>query len=202
MLTADANQIPVNRERSELEVPDDSDLVRAAQKGDRASFGQLYEKYGRMVHGLLLAKIPAHAVDDLTQDVFMKALRQLMTLRDHARFGAWLGAIARNLANDYYRRSVPEESLAKDGEASDPADPRSVADQEESARVLDVIRNLPEAYRETLILRLVEGMSGPEIAARTGMTAGSVRVNLHRGMEQLREKLRPQPRKQPDGEVQ
>ena len=56
--------------------------------------------------------------------------------------------------------------------------------------VLAVIRSLPEAYRETLILRLVEGMTGPEIAARTGLTAGSVRVNLCRGMQQLREKLR------------
>ena len=52
-----------------------------------------------------------------------------------------------------------------------------------------MIRSLPEAYRETLILRLVEGMTGPEIAARTGLTAGSVRVNLYRGMQQLREKL-------------
>jgi RNA polymerase sigma-70 factor (ECF subfamily) len=55
--------------------------------------------------------------------------------------------------------------------------------------VLRAIRELPEAYRETLILRLVEGMSGPEIATRTGLTPGSVRVNLHRGMKQLREKL-------------
>jgi RNA polymerase sigma-70 factor (ECF subfamily) len=51
--------------------------------------------------------------------------------------------------------------------------------------------SLSETYRETLILRLVEGMTGPEIAARTGMTHGSVRVNLHRGMEQLRAKLSP-----------
>ena len=49
--------------------------------------------------------------------------------------------------------------------------------------------SLSETYRETLILRLVEGMTGPEIAARTGMTHGSVRVNLCRGMEQPRAKL-------------
>jgi len=53
--------------------------------------------------------------------------------------------------------------------------------------------SLSETYRETLILRLVEGMTGPEIAARTGMTHGSVRVNLHRGMEQLRAKLSADP---------
>lgn len=56
----------------------------------------------------------------------------------------------------------------------------------EAARALEAIRALPQAYRETLMLRLVEGMSGPEISARTGLTPGSVRVNLHRGMQMLR----------------
>jgi RNA polymerase sigma-70 factor (ECF subfamily) len=55
--------------------------------------------------------------------------------------------------------------------------------------VLRAIRSLPEAYRETLALRLVEGMSGPEIAEQTGLTPASVRVNLHRGMLLLKEKL-------------
>ncbi len=54
---------------------------------------------------------------------------------------------------------------------------------------LAVLRTLPETYREPLMLRLVEGMTGPEIAARMGLTHGSVRVNLHRGMRMLREKL-------------
>ena len=51
------------------------------------------------------------------------------------------------------------------------------------------MKSLPSAYRETLLMRLVEGMTGPEIAEATGLTPGSVRVNLHRGMKQLREKL-------------
>ena len=59
----------------------------------------------------------------------------------------------------------------------------------EALDALAVIRTMPEAYRETFVLRLVEGMTGPEIAARTGLTPASVRVNLHRGMKQLRERL-------------
>ena len=55
--------------------------------------------------------------------------------------------------------------------------------------MLEAIRGLPEAYREPLILRLVEGMTGPEISARVGLTPDSVRVNLHRGMKLLRERL-------------
>lgn len=59
----------------------------------------------------------------------------------------------------------------------------------EAARALRAIRELPDTYRETLIMRLVEGLSGPEIAERTGMTPDSVRVHLHRGMKLLRERL-------------
>jgi RNA polymerase sigma-70 factor (ECF subfamily) len=59
----------------------------------------------------------------------------------------------------------------------------------EALEALRAIATLPDAYRETLLLRYVEGMTGPEIAARTGLTEGSVRVNLHRGMRLLRERL-------------
>ena len=59
----------------------------------------------------------------------------------------------------------------------------------ESFAAMDAIRNLPEAYRETLTMRLVEGMTGPEIARQTGLTPDSVRVNLCRGMKLLREAL-------------
>ena len=59
----------------------------------------------------------------------------------------------------------------------------------EAFEVLAIMRSLPETYRETLMLRLVEGMTGPEIAGRTGLTEASVRVNLCRGMKLLRERL-------------
>jgi RNA polymerase sigma-70 factor, ECF subfamily len=170
--------------------------VAAAQGGDRAAFGRLYERYARMVHGVLLAKVPVRDVDDLVQDVFIRALRGLSTLRETGSFGAWLAVIARNMARDYHRRTVLEEPLADD--ASDRGIQRGVSSEDHdgpAAAVLDAVRSLPDAYRETLILRLVEGMTGPEIAARTGLTPGSVRVNLHRGMEQLRAKLSEGPRR-------
>jgi len=168
----------------------DSSLVLAAREGDRAAFGGLYARYARMVHGILLARVPASDVDDLVQDVFLRALPRLCDLRDVARFGPWLAAITRNRANDYYRQTrtvaAVTESLPED-EAELPA--ANTSSNAEAAVILTFVRSLPDAYRETLILRLVEGMTGPEIAARTGLTPGSVRVNLYRGMQQLREKL-------------
>ena len=177
-------------EPSALEVSEDATWVAAARDGDSAAFGQLYERYARMVHGVLLAKVPVSEVDDLVQDVFIRALRRLSSLRETASFGAWLAAIARNVAHDYHRRSVPEEPLPDDASDQEIQCGTSGGGQDcASAAILEVVMSLSEAYRETLILRLVEGMTGPEIAARTGMTHGSVRVNLHRGMEQLRAKL-------------
>jgi len=150
--------------------------------GDRDAFGRLYERFGPMVHGVLLARVPFAEVDDLVQDVFLSAFLRLSTLRAPAAFGPWLAAIARNRAVDYHRRP-PVEPIGDDVPAPDE---RS---QTEALAVLAVIQSMPTAYRETLVLRLVEGMTGQEIADRTGLTPASVRVNLHRGMKRLREAL-------------
>ena len=102
------------REQSASEASEDAMLVDAARHGDRAAFGRLYERYARMVHGVLLAKVQPGEVDDLVQDVFMMALRRLSTLREAGSFGAWLAVIARNRANDYHRRSLPKDQLGDD----------------------------------------------------------------------------------------
>ena len=171
----------------------DEALVRAAQQGDRSAFGALYSRYARMVHGILLCRVPRAAVEDLVQDVFLQALPGLGSLRDVSRFPSWLAAIARNRAMDFHRHSHRHEEFneesAEDGPNTTPANRHIPHTNVEAQAVLNAILSLPEAYREPLILRLVEGMTGPEIAARTGLTHGSVRVNLHRGMQQLREIL-------------
>lgn len=161
-------------------------LVEAVRRGESEAFGQLYALYAPMVHGILLARVPYREVDDLVQDVFLTALRRLDTLRESAAFGGWLAMITRNRAIDFHRRSRETEELPEELPEQSHAEKEA---EEEASRTLEVVRSLPEAYRETLVLRLVEGMTGPEIAARTGLTPASVRVNLHRGMKMLREKL-------------
>jgi RNA polymerase sigma-70 factor, ECF subfamily len=94
------------------------------------------------------------------------------------------------MAKDYYRQPRVQRECTDDSSTADAsALPDEQAQTNEAAEILESVRSLPEAYRETLILRLVEGMTGPEIAAKTGLSHGSVRVNLNRGMQQLREKL-------------
>jgi RNA polymerase sigma-70 factor (ECF subfamily) len=158
-------------------------LIRRAAEGDRSAFGELYVRYARMVHGILLARVPPAEAEDLVQDVFLSAMKQLRGLRTAAAFRGWLGAIARRRAIDYFRearRHAPLDQQTQQERGSAVGAPEAFA-------ALDAIRSLPEAYRETMILRLVEGMTGPEIAQRTGLTPDSVRVNLCRGMKILRD---------------
>ena len=170
--------------RTETVPSGEGSLVAAVRDGNQEAFEKLYGRYAPMVHGVLLARVPRDEVDDLVQDVFLIALRKIHSLREEAAFGGWLATIARNRAVDYYRQRPKTEDL--NDEIPDAA---STEEASEAARALAAVRSLPEAYRETLILRLVEGMTGPEIAERTGLTPASVRVNLHRGMKLLREKL-------------
>jgi len=135
-----------------------------------------------MVHAVLLSHVPAGDVDDLAQEVFLQAWRQLHALRDPLAFGGWLRQIALHRSADHLRRAHYTEQL--DWRLA------CAPNDREAWFLLAEVRRLPEAYRETLVMRFVEGLTGPEIAELTGLTPGSVRVNLHRGVEVLRARLK------------
>jgi RNA polymerase sigma-70 factor (ECF subfamily) len=168
---------PRARARRPRPEPSDAELVEAAVAGQREAFGELYVRHARLVNAIVLVRAPAGEARDLVHEVFAAALRQLPTLRDPSAFAPWIAAIARKLAA-LQRRSA-RTILPMEDQPVEAPPPEAFA-------VLDALRRLPEAYRETVALRLVAGMTGPEIAARTGMTPGSVRVNLCRGLKILR----------------
>jgi RNA polymerase sigma-70 factor, ECF subfamily len=157
-------------------------MIEKICAGDEQAFGEFYRLYAPMVHSVVLARTAYDEVQDITQEVFLSAYRNIHTLRDKNAAGPWLAMIARNQVAEFYRRAKPSEELSEDLRE----DKRS---QMEANEVLAAIRVLSDTYRETLIMRLVEGMTGTEIAERTGMSHESVRVNLYRGMKLLREKL-------------
>jgi len=162
--------------------------VRLARTGDRPAFETLYARFAPVVHGIAVAHCGPGLAEDVTQEVFVTVLQRLPLLRDDAAFPGWLCTAARNAAVDARRKNLRRSATAELPELAgvEPAPMTAAADQESSAQVLACVQQLPDAYRETLVLRLVEGLTGPEIAARTGLTPGSVRVNLTRGMAQLR----------------
>src|SRR5207237_9879071 len=123
----------------------DEALVGAAQGGDHAAFGQLYQRYARMVHGILLARVPRIVAEDLVQDVFLQALPSLSTLRDASRFGPWLAAIARNRATDFHRRAKSNSSLDDQTAAKESPDTAQHAlALEDSLPLLQATRALPD----------------------------------------------------------
>lgn len=158
--------------------------VALAKAGNQAACTQLYRRYLPLVHGVLLSRFRPAVADELTQECFALAFGRLAQLREASQFGAWISSIARHLRGPDRARE-----LALDEHFDVPDAHAEPALHAEAARMLTCIRNLPEAYAETMALRLIEGLSGAEIAQLTGLTAESVRVNLHRGMRKLREQI-------------
>ncbi len=170
-----------------------ADLVRAAQRGDRVATAELYARFHRAVHAVVLAHARYADAADLVQDVFVAALRSLADVEDAAAFPGWLMSIARNTAIDHLRKRARQAGQRHTLTAisSTTAVAENSSPSADANRVLQALLTLPDAYRETLIMRLLEDLTGPEIAERTGLAPGSVRVNLHRGMELLRAALTP-----------
>jgi len=156
-------------------------VVTAAKAGDRSAFAELYRRFHRAVHGMVLARVAYGDAADLVQDVFAIALERLSELADSSAFPGWILSIARNRSINHAQQARPSDELVDL--------PAPITRRAEVAQALAALRALPDAYRETMILRFVEGLTGPEIAEQTGLSAGSVRVNLHRGMRLLRERL-------------
>ena len=138
------------------------------------------------MHGIAVSHCGIQDADDLTQDVFLEVQRRLEENRDSAALAGWICSIARNKSIDLVRRRTRRPKTVVLPEV--PA--RDLRNEAETAQhMLGRLRELPEPYRETLTLRLVEGLSGDEIAETTGAKCGAVRVRLHRGMAMLRDRL-------------
>lgn len=163
---------------------DEAELVAAVLRGEPGAFRRLFNCYYRLVHGLTLARVPHCDVEDVVQDVFMTMALKLPMLHDPLRFTPWLCKLTRNYCIDHLRRRGRRmvQTLPPD---MSKGPPRTA----EAMNVLDAIHNLSEDDREILILRFVEGYTGPEIAKHLGMTHGSARIKLCRALRRLRKRL-------------
>jgi RNA polymerase sigma-70 factor (ECF subfamily) len=125
----------------------DAELVAQALGGDREAFGQLYDRYARLVQAVALdASSELAAVQDFTQECFLRAFKQLPTLRDPGRFRAWVVGIARRLVRELRRRrQVGFLGQAVQAAAVDPT--IASDDAEEVEHVLRLVSELPEQER-------------------------------------------------------
>lgn len=129
----------------------------------------------------------------MVQDAFIKAFEKLADLKDPEAFRPWLRHIVRSTALDALRRRRPVRSLdAHDGfdVEGEQAPPETDLDQAElHAAIQQHIARLPEAQREVIAMKYLEGLSYEEIAERTGATLSSIESRLHRARQRLKQSL-------------
>jgi RNA polymerase sigma-70 factor (ECF subfamily) len=177
----------------------DEQLVRATLRGDTSAFGVIVERYWNMIVALALTKMgdPAEA-EDVAQESFLKAYSHLHTLKKPSCFAGWLSRIAIQQCTNSVRKTIrckttfgckatPLEQL--DQQPNQMNSPGLTESQIHFVR--HTVGQMPEKFRQLIIMRFVAGLSAVQIAEKLGKRPGSVRVGLHRAYRILRKDLAP-----------
>jgi RNA polymerase sigma-70 factor (ECF subfamily) len=181
----------------------DEALLERVQAGDRDALGTLIERHQAQIFrfGMKMCRNREDA-EDVVQDTLLAAARTIHGFRGASSVSTWLYSIARSFCIKKRRRSkfAPEhhESLESDGarDAQALADPGRTPEEHAQAAQLEAalseaIGGLEEKYRETLVLRDVEGLTAPQVAEITGLSVAAVKSRLHRARATLRDRLGP-----------
>ena len=178
----------------------DAELVARALAGSQDAYRELVLRFERPVYALILRMVnDPPTAEDLAQDAFVKAFRNLATYDPGRKLSSWLFKIAHNTTLDHLRRSglatVPLEGGADEDDGGSLADvladasaegPAAAAERHDLARALErAIATLRPEYREAVVMRYVEGLSYDEIAEATALPLGTVKTFLHRARKAL-----------------
>ena len=177
--------------------PDEPDLVRRAQRGDPAAFGEIVRRYQRVVYRTAYALTRSTAdADDLAQETFVRAYRALARFRADEPLQPWLNRIATHLAFSLFRSrkrrpETPIEPLLEAGRQfgvdDDPAE--RVAETEHHARLSAAFAALKPEHQVILTLRVVHELSYEQIAGQLGIPVGTVMSRLSRARAELKTRL-------------
>ena len=181
----------------------DAELVTRSQSGDRAAFGQLVHRTARLLFArLYLETADPHKAEDLVQETYLVAWRSIGQVTEPAGFRTWLLSVAHTVAIDAARRESRKkrtgprlagdatEVLAAVPDAAAVAPDEAADRDEQRRRVLAKLRELPEEYRQPIMLRYLAGADYDTIGRQLGLTNGSLRGLLNRGMARLREMMK------------
>jgi RNA polymerase sigma-70 factor, ECF subfamily len=168
-------------------------LTQAAIAGDREALRALWHAHRRWAAAILLAHKPRESeLDDLLQDVAMAVVAKIGGLRDPGAFKPWLRAVTLNVAKTAARRRPGKAAqvlrligLAREG-AETESSPGDAA-TEEGHRLMQLAANLPDGYREPLLLRCVQGMGYRQIGEVMGLPDTTIETRIARGRRMLRE---------------
>ena len=158
--------------------------------GPRGRFEEIYDAHVVPIYRYIYARVGNRPdAEDLTAQVFMRAVEQLDVSRDTPQIVAWLYRVSQNAVADHWRAFyrlplVTEERLAPGWEPAAAAEPASAArpDERSAARVDAVLRRLPEHYRRVLELRFLQRLSVAETARAMGVSHGNAKVLQYRAL--------------------
>ncbi|MDA0183588.1 sigma-70 family RNA polymerase sigma factor [Solirubrobacter phytolaccae] len=178
----------------------DQKLVARVRRGDDRAFEELYERYHRRIHAYVLGMVKDHGrAEDVTQEVFLSALRRMRETEQPLAFKPWLYQIAKNSCIDAFRRSRRTEEVSYDADDGlAPADhsklvapgaspDAAVAAKQELDSLCGAFGGLSETHHEILVLRELEGLSYAQIGERMGMSRPAVESTLFRARRRLTE---------------
>jgi RNA polymerase sigma-70 factor, ECF subfamily len=171
------------------EEPDERLLVEAAQR-DPVKFGDLYELHFERIYAFISRRVSdRQTVEDLTSDVFHKALASLPRYESRgAPFAAWLFRIAANAVADQFKRAG-RELAAGAGKTAEPSVQPDLEAIEYRARLFGLVKKLPDDQRRVVLQRFVEQKSIREIARELARSEGAVKQLQYRALESLRKQM-------------
>ncbi|MEL7474152.1 MAG: sigma-70 family RNA polymerase sigma factor [Planctomycetota bacterium] len=165
-----------------------------AVRGDPDAIRTVWQEHRGWIATVLLSHKPREVeLDDLLQDVALSMVRNITHVRDESSIAGWLRQIAVNAARAAGRKQTVRRRVAGGGvdehtlPRQDQPTPPPAPEREEARRLLDLAEELPEAYREPLLLRCARGMSYRRISAITGLPETTVETRIARGRRMLRE---------------
>jgi RNA polymerase sigma-70 factor (ECF subfamily) len=178
----------------------DPELVATATTGVEASFEELVRRYQRPISAYVYRMVGDYeAALDLTQEIFIKVYGSLARYRSEFKFSTWIYKIAHNSAVDHLRRNAGRERSLSSGIEGDqydlPIESGSLSPEQESERkerrleIESVVRSLPNAYRELIVLRHSQDLTYEEIVEVTGLPLGTVKNRLFRAREMMRQQF-------------
>lgn len=177
----------------------DHELVTRSQKGDRGAFEELVRRTGRLVFARIYLEIGnSDYSEDLVQETFLVAFRSIQQVHDPKGFRSWLYAVAHSVVIDAHRHNgrkkrakKREKGVTLSSMPSKQPEPHELAEKAETRKqVLTILRSLPEEYRVPLMLRYLAGSDYETISRQLGLSNGSLRGMLNRGMELLRTEMK------------
>src|SRR4051794_10165158 len=179
---------------------DEQKLVAAVRRGDDRAFEALYERYQRRIHAYVLGMVKDHQrAEDVTQEVFVSALRRMRATERPIAFKPWIYEIAKNACIDQFRRSKRADEVSMDADdglapsdygrlvSPEPVPDAALAAKQQLDDLCGAFGGLSDAHHEILVLRELEGLSYREIGERMGMSRPAVESTLFRARRRLTE---------------